>query len=376
MGAIFGTQAVKIEAMTPVVARPGKVPEGSVEGANVYMLITSLDYNKSKKAGHLTCTMDGNNIKTLADKVGVTELKVMFNEECQKAAVKEAMQDMIAKCDNGDYFIYYYSGHGIQLREEIEGDEEDGKDECFAFVDENGEIGKDAAMRDNEFREILQEAYHENDCDQFKMLIITDCCHSGSISDLDDEGYEGMEVVAFAGCKDSQTSGDTGNGGIMTHSLLMALDKIKQEEPKDLEHPVAFVYNAMIAYDDTVFNSEQEISVQHTSSAKLETFGWPLMPKKDTDWNAPMHAALSQYGGDLFKTTLEKGGKKKRGLSKAAGSAQGAVTHLATAQGAVTHLATLPEAELHKMGLNKQLVEIMNRKPIKAIPHKDDLKKA
>jgi hypothetical protein len=52
-----------------------------------------------------------------------------------------------------------------------------------------------------------------------------DACHSGTVLDLQKGGiWGGMKVFLISGCQDEEFSGDTGNGGIMTHALLRVLE--------------------------------------------------------------------------------------------------------------------------------------------------------
>merc|ERR1719327_2589280 len=77
---------------------------------------------------------------------------------------------------------------------------------------------------DDVFADVVTSSLDES----VRILILTDCCHSGSIADLDNECWHGRQAVSITGCLDEQTSGDIGRGGIFTHSMLMAVSNLQQ----------------------------------------------------------------------------------------------------------------------------------------------------
>lgn len=80
-------------------------------------------------------------------------------------------------------------------------------------------------------------------------LFLVDACHSGSILDLTspDTYQKGRRLFCISGCQDDQTSGDTGNGGIMTHALLNTLKhKNCVKRRKKREASIQFIFNRMI----------------------------------------------------------------------------------------------------------------------------------
>lgn len=234
------------------------------------MLMTCLDYKETPNP--LTATEDGANFMTLLNACGVTDVTYMENLQCSAAAVKDAIEDVASRCDEDDLFIYFYAGHGTSVPDK-DGDEDDGKDEALCFVNgETGQVSLKTVMIDDDFADTVQACLNP----ATQMLIITDCCHSGTIADLTGQDWNGFKVVAIAGCTDEQTSGDTGRGGICTHSLLMAVQDFA-DEGEDAPC-VAEVYNHTLTHDDETFHSEQIISISSSPGFTPNEMCWPLVP--------------------------------------------------------------------------------------------------
>lgn len=257
-------------------------------GDQVHLLICALDYKGTSCP--LTCTIDGNNMQALARACGVQDMEVMYDNQCTIEDVSARVRQMAERCEEDDYFIFYYSGHGTSMDDE-DGDEEDGKDEALCFVGPNGELNSSTFMSDDDFAELLTDCIPEG----VRILIMSDCCHSGTIGDLDKDIWEGREVISISGCADSQTSGDIGKGGIFTHSMMLALEKLSKSGEEDFS--VGMVYNATVREDDTVFKSAQDIQMECPSGMRPNQMAWPLVPRGE--YRSPLSKATeSVSGGD------------------------------------------------------------------------------
>jgi len=292
-------------------------PANSGDG-DVHLLIFALDYKRTSNP--LTCSMDGRNMETLARACGIADIVSMYDEQCTKENVLRAIEEVGGRCGSDDYFVIYYSGHGTSVDDE-DGDEDDGKDEAFCFVDEAGQISAGSLLIDDDFAEAVVSATEED----VRIIVLTDCCHSGTIADLDKDEWENREVISIAGCLDSETSGDMGRGGIFTHSLLLAIDQLQDAGTTD--YAVGMLYNATLDNDNKVFNSAQNITIQSSKAVKPDKMAWPLIPS--AEYQAPLTKASVQAGGD--------------------GSAQNAI-----------QMALQNPQLLQQLGIKPQLVQFIN----------------
>jgi len=119
--------------------------------------------------------------------------------------------------------VIHYSGHGSYTKD-TSGDEKDGMDELICTSDNRGIIDDDLIF----FAKSLPA--------DVKCLCVFDCCHSGTMMDLQykinekeviQENKKGncqANVVCISGCMDKQTSADAFMGskfmGAMTHSFF------------------------------------------------------------------------------------------------------------------------------------------------------------
>jgi hypothetical protein len=149
-----------------------------------------------------------------------------------RANILRELATIIAKSQNSSEIWIHYSGHGTHIRD-INRDEVDGRDEAIVPSDvyTNGTITDDQ----------LLEIFSQSKCLTYLMF---DCCHSGSICDLQwrfeyvpsRRNYirynesrrvlSNQNIVMISGCRDNQTSADAYNieekmaMGAMTNALI------------------------------------------------------------------------------------------------------------------------------------------------------------
>jgi hypothetical protein len=157
---------------------------------------------------------------------------------------------------------------------DLDGDEEDGIDEAFVLVNDAGEIDLDTAlMTDDEFVQIMMDSVPA----QTTIITICDCCHSGTIMDFNKGVWNKRKAVSISGCRDDQTSGDTDAGGICTHSILLAVASLQRQGLQS--YPVKKLFKETLLQDETVFSSEQYITLTRSAGCGQMGIPWPLIPK-------------------------------------------------------------------------------------------------
>lgn len=262
--------------------------------ANVHMLAVALDYAGYPALdvggmGELTGCVDANNMIDLAkfcgcrDIVFISDNKKYSSKWPYKQTIEKEWQAMANRCRPGDYFVFFYAGHGNQS-EDSDGDEADGWDEelCLALPD-----GTYVGFKDDRIAELLALIP-----DGVKIIVISDCCHSGTICDLDSADLGTKEILHMAAVCDDQEANDTGAGGVFTAGLLEAVETLVEEGAKSGkdELPLAAeVYNGTVArfgnlYQEGSHDQRQTFQYSKSDAAHFEDFVWPFWPGATSGW--------------------------------------------------------------------------------------------
>lgn len=126
---------------------------------------------------------------------------------------KDIFANIIKQIDKD--IVIYYSGHGTQVQD-LNGDEPDGRDEALCFVKRSIDL-----CVDDEIANIIRE---NNKCK--KLILIADCCHSGSVWDLKDvDDSIKKNITAISSCKDEQVSAQLLMNGLFTSMFWEYYDK-------------------------------------------------------------------------------------------------------------------------------------------------------
>ncbi|PRQ57101.1 putative Caspase-like domain-containing protein [Rosa chinensis] len=154
-----------------------------------------------------------------------------------KSNIKGALRWLVQGCQPGDSLLFYFSGHGSQLREQYRGDELDGYDETLCPLD----VETQGMIRDDWINATIVRPIPY----RVKLHAIIDSCNSGTMLDLPWlcrmdwggnytwdkasgvwKGTSGGEVICISGCDDHQTSAETQSiptTGVMTSCFIQAI---------------------------------------------------------------------------------------------------------------------------------------------------------
>ena len=115
----------------------------------------------------------------LTSKMGYDEqdIKRLLDEEATYEAIVSTIRTwLIEETTAGDQVYFYFSGHGVQVRDQ-NGDEKDNKDEALAPYDlEVGENDFSNVLADDEIETLLAQLQGR------AVTVIVDACHSGTIT--------------------------------------------------------------------------------------------------------------------------------------------------------------------------------------------------
>lgn len=171
------------------------------------------------------------------------QTNLLLNDQATAEAVTGAVKSAAGGLDRGDYFLLTYAGHGSQVANELNNDDEsDGQDETWVLFDRN--------LIDDELA-VLWSGFQPD----VRILVISDSCHSGTISRSFRRGRQsrtirkrkqrdhmtrfhdtydairrdlpdlraltiGASVLSLSACPDDRETGDGPNNGVFTGALL------------------------------------------------------------------------------------------------------------------------------------------------------------
>lgn len=166
----------------------------------------------------------------------------------------------------GTLCFFTYSGHGSSVAD-TNRDERDGRDEVICPVSKEGNF--DTFIVDDTIGNII----HQRCRPSCNIVIVTDCCHSGTNSDLPFtiQGRRFVEngqypqtsgpVFHIAGSRDTQYSYENGNGGYLTNAFLDCM-----KAPRLTLMTVHTRIRALVAQRVTANNQLPQLSTGHRAS--------------------------------------------------------------------------------------------------------------
>jgi len=250
----------------------------------------------------------------LADNCGIQSKMILYNQQVTTQGIANALMQMGQQCRPGDTLVFYYTGHGDSLADN-DGDEASGKDQalCTLGPDGNAEPRAQVWTRDDVLVQMMSTYVPKHT----KLLVLADCCHSGTIMDLDKPVWQGHEVICISGCTDTQTSAGTGHGGQFSRAMTCTICDLQREGKN--------AYGVARMYNKTLENYQKHKTPSHTQNITINMvgvepheFAWPLIPK--SQYTAPDYAQRSAgVGPQHYVPNFKQSLKQQHRAQKAGG---------------------------------------------------------
>lgn len=204
-------------------------------------LLMGINYANDSSASLSGCINDTKKVATmLKEHYGLAERNItrLIEEDATHAGILKALGVIAQAAARGglERVFITYSGHGTSVSD-TSGDEADGRDEAIVPYD----YKTAGVISDDKISRYIEQMSHTVD-----VIVLWDCCHSGTGLDLplryvsgkhavehtNSELYAGSNrVLMISGCRDDQLSSDAWGlndelafSGAMTSSFLAALD--------------------------------------------------------------------------------------------------------------------------------------------------------
>lgn len=224
---------------------------------------------------------------------GFSSIRTLVNSEATKNHIVKTFYDLSAECEANDIIYIHFSGHGQQMVD-INGDENDGKDESWIPYDAYKKpCLKDMGekhLSDDEIAVLLHKIKMRiGNCG--KLLVVVDACHSGTATwsyGSEEDVIRGTNEVFYvsiprtfsyisksaprswitiSACKDNQSNYELKgmNVGKLTYALYnitLSNKRFTNNEFKTMLHTF-FIENAGSHYQTPVVNGlSSNISIQ------------------------------------------------------------------------------------------------------------------
>jgi len=208
-------------------------PEIEEEPSTPKALLIGINYEGTQHALR-GCINDVKRMENRLEKLKCFDNFTMMTDETEvkptRTNILKELKSLCSEAKEGETLFFHFSGHGTYTYDR-NNDEKDRKDECIVSVDSQ-------VITDDEIYNILKTL--PKNCN---MIMIFDCCHSGTIADLKFSYVRNSRVartnnrkndikanvISISGCMDHQTSADAyiqnKFQGAMTFAFLQYFSK-------------------------------------------------------------------------------------------------------------------------------------------------------
>jgi len=241
-------------------------------GGQIKILIIALDY-KYNPQYELTCIHDAKSIFNMAQRAGVGDITFVHDRDVggptfpTRSTVLREMRKVAGRCAPGDWFVFFWAGHGVNVAD-TNGDEGCGFDQAFVTPDITGYMDEQTVLLDDDFAKALDTFVPQG----VRILAICDCCHSGTICDIDSFQYH-HEIYQISAAQDDQEAADTGKGGVLSTSLRRSVRELSMLHGSS-EFSIADVYEKSQTHARKM-SKIQDLNMQFQGADPAFT-AWPL----------------------------------------------------------------------------------------------------
>ena len=155
----------------PFIAPIQPMPHPSVSGSGGQRRALCIGIDQYPNPAHRLagCVADARAWSGALTQLGFSTA-LLLDRAATRAAIDAGLRNLIQSSRPGDVIVFQYSGHGTQVTD-LNGDEDDGKDEALCPVD----FAAGALYIDDDLKDVLATIP-----DGVNLTCFTDCCHSGT----------------------------------------------------------------------------------------------------------------------------------------------------------------------------------------------------
>lgn len=201
------------------------------------------------------------------------ESVTLIDGQATRAALRAAMQRVAAAAGPDDLFLFFYSGHGNQVRGTVSATEPDGKDETIEMVD--------GTVTDDEMNQMFQQVRAQT------ALLVLDSCFSGGFA-RDVVSRPG--VMGLFSSEEDLTSSVAEKfeaGGFLSHFIQTGLSGNADEN-----HDRVITAGELSAYVRREFAREVQ-DVSSTTQEGQRNYQFPVVERGAVQVDAPVLALAS-----------------------------------------------------------------------------------
>lgn len=262
-----------VESEAVVVSEPSVTPVTST-GPRKRALLIGLNY-QGTSATLTGCERDVENMRDLLISrfdYSSKDIELVFYKDLKSMGILDRLKKLASETVEGDEVFFHYSGHGSKITD-YSNDEADGMDEVL--------IGyRLRRVKDDDIYKVIKSMP-----DNIVMTLIIDACNSGSMIDLKyqyngsgnivvtskRESLKGKTIVSLSGCRDDQTSAESGTPGKVEGVLSRTLKRIADDEPIE-----SYTWKQLTGRIRTSIKKERFSQIPQLSSNDPDIFGFTV----------------------------------------------------------------------------------------------------